>query len=72
MTKRMQSNGFKISERKDGSYRIVLNDSLGGHYETIQKNFKEAGLWVWNMADNHQQAKIVNHRMCEVFNKDFA
>ena len=68
--KKMQYKGFKISERKDGSFRIVLDDGRD-HYETVQPNFREAGAWVWNMANNHDHAEIVNHRMCEVFGRDF-
>lgn len=69
--KKMQCKGFKISERKDGSFKIILDDGYG-HYETVQPNFKEAGLWVWNMANNNDHAKFVNHRMCEVFERDFS
>lgn len=68
--KRMQFKGFKISERKDGSYKVSY-DSFFGHYERVYKDFCDAGEWVYGMADNHDIGCAVNHRMCEVFGKTF-
>ena len=68
--KRMACKGFKISERKDGTYRVVY-DSFFGRYEAVCKDFCDAGEWVWNMADNHDIGNEVNHRMCDVFGKVF-
>lgn len=68
--KRMQFKGFKISERKDGSYKVSY-DSFFGHYERVCKDFCDAGEWVYGMADNHDVGCAVNHRMCDVFGKTF-
>ena len=68
--KRMQFKGFKISERKDGSYKVSY-DSFFGHYERVCKDFFDAGEWVYGMADNHDIGCAVNHRMCDVFGKTF-
>ena len=68
--KRMQFKGFKISECKDGSYKVSY-DSFFGHYESVCKDFCDAGEWVYGMADNHDIGCAVNHRMCDVFGKTF-
>jgi len=68
--KRMQCKGFKVSERKDGSYKVSY-DSFFGHYEAVCKSFADAGEWVFGMADNHDIGSFVNHRMCDVFGKSF-
>ena len=68
--KTMQCKGFRISERKDGTYSITLKD-WNRTYRTVCANFNDAGAWVWEMADNNDHARAVNHRMCEVFGKQF-
>ena len=68
--KRMQCKGFKISERKDGKFKVSY-DSFFGHYEQICDDFCDAGSWVYEMADNHDIGREVNHRMCDVFGKTF-
>ena len=68
--KRMSCKGFKISERNDGSYKIVY-DSCFGRHEGVCPDFSEAGQWVFEMADNHDIGREVNHRMCDVFGKTF-
>lgn len=68
--KKMRCKGFTISERKDGSYKIVY-DSFFGRYEGECPYFCEAGQWVFEMADNHDIGREVNHRMCDVFGKVF-
>ena len=68
--KRMRFKGFWISERSDGSYRIVY-DSTFGRYVGECPNFYEAGEWVFEMANNHDIGRAVNHRMCDVFGKTF-
>ena len=68
--KRMGCKGFEISERNDGTYKVIY-ESCFGHYEDVCRDFCEAGEWVWNMADNHDIGRYVNHRMCDVFGKVF-
>lgn len=71
MKKRMQCKGFKISERNDGTFKIEYVDSYGFVWNGVCKNFFEAGQWVWNMADNHDVARIVNRKMCDAWGKTF-
>jgi hypothetical protein len=74
MGKTMQCKGFKITEMKDGTYKIKYADTFKGEttmYECVCENFLKAGQWVWNMANNSDEARLVNHKMCNVFNKKF-
>lgn len=68
--KKMTCKGFEITERKDGTFRIVYH-SYFGRYEGICPDFYEAGEWVFEMADNHDIGRAVNHKMCDVFGRTF-
>lgn len=68
--KTMTCKGFQITERNDGTFRIVYN-SYFGKYIGVCPNFNEAGEWVFEMADNHDIGRAVNHKMCDVFGRTF-
>lgn len=63
--KTMRAKGFTIKQKGENLFEVK--------YEkwTFSGDFKSAGLWVWNMADNHDIGREVNHRMCEVYNRVF-
>ena len=70
-TNTMKFKGFTIARRANGIFNISYKSSDGKIYEGECKNFNEAGEWVWNMADNHNIGREVNHRMCERFEANF-
>lgn len=69
--KQMRCHGFEVKENRNGSYSVVLRGKDEMVFQVKGVSFNEAGEWVWNMADNHDIASVVNVKMCKVFGKSF-
>lgn len=72
MTMTVEGQKWVIIERDNGKFDVTTVDTLGYRWHESGMTFQEAGCWVWNMADNHDISRAVNHRMCERFNRTFA
>ncbi len=71
--KRMKCKGFTIAERADGSFSVKYESKgFGETWSAVVPDFNAAGEWVWNMADNHDIGREVNHRMCARWQRSFA
>lgn len=72
MAKRMVCKGFTISERVNGSFHVkYTSKGFGKTWSADVPDFCTAGEWVWNMADNHDIGREVNHKMCEKWGRSF-
>lgn len=71
MTKTMRCKGFTITRRANGTFKVKYVDCNNRTWECECKNFREAGDYVWNIADNHDIGSEVNHKMCERFDARF-
>lgn len=72
MTMKVEGQRWIITERKDGTFTVWTDDGMGHQWKETGMTFQEAGCWVWNMANNHDVSRAVNHRMCERFGRTFA
>ncbi len=70
--KTLRGKGFRITEKANGKFKVCLVEKNGKTYEKDNLSFREAGAWVYEMADNNDIGAHVNHKMCEKFNGDFA
>lgn len=71
MTATVERQKWVITELKNGKFSVKTTSTLGKTWKESGMTFQEAGLWVWNMADNHDIAREINHRMCKKFNRVF-
>lgn len=70
--KRMQCKGFIIAERANGAFFVKYTSrGLGKTWSATVPDFNAAGDWVWNMADNHDIGREVNHKMCAKWGRSF-
>jgi len=72
MAKTMRMNGFTITERADGTYKVTRSAGEFRRVTEIHKSFYDAGEAVYEMAPNNDIGAKINHRMCDVFGKTFA
>lgn len=72
--KMVRRYGVVIVERDDGTYKMTGPAPWNGkdaRWEKICDSFCEAGSFVFEMADNNDQGRELNHLMCEKFGKVF-
>ena len=68
----IKCKGFTVTENKDGSFRVRYTDKFRNkRYQADKLSFCEAGEWVWNMANNHDIGREVNHKMCAKWQRSF-
>lgn len=68
----MRCKGFTIKEMADGTFRCEYKSKgLGKTYSATLPDFCAAGEWVWNIADNHDIGREVNHKMCARWGRSF-
>jgi hypothetical protein len=75
--KRMQITDHKtklvVTHKDDGKFLCSITyGSDGTSFSQLCRNFYEAGEFAFEMADNNDQGRKFNHRMCDVFKMTFA
>lgn len=68
----LKCKGFTIKEMADGSFKCEYKSKgFNTTWTTTAPDFDSAGEWVWNIADNHDIGREVNHKMCEKWGRSF-
>ena len=68
--KKMTCHGITVTERDDGTY-LVSGRIDGEKWSEVHKSFQSAGESAFDMADNNDFGRDINHKMCRVFGKVF-
>ena len=73
MAKTMRMHGITVTHRDDGTWKISgrLDGKGSEKWEMETKSFREAGSIAFEMADNNDFGRDINHKMCKVFNRVF-
>lgn len=72
MSKTMRKHGITVTHRDDGTWMVSGRIEKGGRKWTeIHKSFQSAGEAAFEMADNNDFGREINHKMCEVFRRTF-
>lgn len=70
--KRMQYRGFTIRECKDGLFSMKYEgDPFKENPVREIGTFNEIGSVVYELADNNDEGREANHRMCKAFGRVF-
>ena len=70
MAKTMRLHGITVTERNDGTYKV--SGSIGKNkWSVLCMSFYEAGSVTFEMADNNDFGREINHKMCKVFGRVF-
>lgn len=68
--KTMRKHGITVTHRDDGTW--MVSTKIGGErYEIIEKTFRGAGSEAFELANNNDEGREINERMCEVFGRLF-
>lgn len=67
MVKKLQYKGMIFKRNSNGTYTV---SSDKGKYFDDFIHFKDATMWICNMADNHDIADDFCHRICDAFECD--
>ena len=73
MKKTMRKHGITVTLQDDGSYKLSgrIDGKDSKKWEITCKDFNEAGSVAFEMADNNDQGREINYKMCKVFGKSF-
>ena len=73
MSKTMRMHGITVTHKDDGTWQVSGRiDGKGRRKWTeVHKTFYDAGECAFEMADNNDFGREINHKMCEVFNRLF-
>ena len=73
MSKTMRMHGITVTHKDDGTWQVSGRiDGKGSRKWTeVHKTFYDAGECAFEMADNNDFGREINHKMCEVFNRLF-
>lgn len=71
MSKTMRMYGITVTHRDDGMWQVSGRID-GKKWTEVYKSFQGAGECAFEMADNNDFGREINHRMCDVFNRRFA
>lgn len=66
----MTKHGITVKHNSNGTWTVSGKIGNNKWSETV-KTFCEAGEIAHEMADNNDQGNAINHRMCEVFRRQF-
>ena len=70
MAKSMRKHGITVTQQENGHYKV--SGRIGGNPWSLDcRNFNEAGSVAFEMANNNDQGREINHKMCEVFHRCF-
>ena len=70
MAERMTKHGITVVHNKDGSWRVsgVLD---GKRWSEKYRSFNGAGECAFEMANNNDEGREINHAMCDFFGRSF-
>ena len=68
--KKMTCHGITVTHRDDGTW-MVSGKIDGERWYEIYKSFNGAGECAFEMADNNDFGRDINHKMCKVFGRVF-
>ena len=73
MSKIMRMHGITVTHKDDGRWQVSGRiDGRGSKKWTeVFDTFYEAGECAFEMADNNDFGRDINHKMCKVFNRNF-
>lgn len=74
MAKTMRLHGIAVTRRDDGTWKVTGPApwlGKGARWEEVVKSFRAAGRLAFEMADNNDQGREINWKMCEVFGRVF-
>lgn len=71
MAKTMRMHGITVSHLNNGNWKVSGRIDCERWSEEY-KSFRDAGECAFEMADNNDFGREINHRMCEVFHRDFS
>ena len=74
MSKTMRSHGITVTHRDNGTWKISgrIDGKGSKKWEMETKSFREAGCIAFEMADNNDFGREINHKMCVVFHRNFS
>ena len=69
MAKTMRMHGITVTHRDDGTWKVSgrIDGKESEKWEEIHDSFFEAGQCAFEMADNNDFGREINHKMCDVF-----
>ena len=72
-SKTMRMHGITVTHKADGTWQVSGRiDGKGSEkWSENCKTFYEAGEIAFEMADNNDYGRDINHKMCKVFNRVF-
>lgn len=70
MAKTMRMHGITVTQKDDGTW-TVSGRIDGEKWTETYKSFTEAGEAAFEMADNNDFGREINHKMCDVFGRVF-
>lgn len=71
--KKMRKHGITVTHRDDGTWLVSgwMDGKGSERWSETFKTFARAGQFAFEMADNNDFGREINHRMCEVFGRNF-
>ena len=66
----MTKHGITVRHNNDGTWNVSGKDN-GQRWSMTALSFNEAGQLAFEMADNNDLGREINHKMCEVFGRSF-
>lgn len=72
-SKTMRMHGMTVTHKADGTWQVSgrIDGKKGKKWTEVCKTFNEAGCIAFEMADNNDFGRDINHKMCKVFNRVF-
>ena len=73
MSKTMRMHGISVTHRDDGTWKVSgrIDGKNSEKWVNVCKTFHEAGCVAFEMADNNDFGRDINHKMCKVFGRTF-
>ena len=66
--KTMRKHGITVTHRDDGKWQVSGRID-GRKWTEVYKSFQGAGECAFEMADNNDHGRDINHEMCRVFQR---